>query len=50
MSDYLRHLPNIISVARIVLVAPVVWALLSGRYTLAFWLFVIAGASDGLDG
>ena len=50
MNDYLRHLPNLISVARIILVGPVVWALLSGRYTLAFWLFVIAGASDGLDG
>ena len=50
MNDYLRHLPNLISVARIILVGPVVWALLDGRYTLAFWLFVIAGASDGIDG
>lgn len=50
MTSALRHLPNLISVARIVLVAPVAWALLDDRYTLAFWLFVIAGASDGLDG
>ena len=50
MTSTLRHLPNIISVARIVLIVPVVWMLLSGRYTSAFWLFVIAGASDGLDG
>lgn len=50
MSSYLRHLPNLISVGRIVLIGPVVWALLSERFTLAFWLFVIAGASDGLDG
>ena len=50
MNDYLRHLPNLISVARVILVGPVVWALLNDRYTLAFWLFVIAGASDGLDG
>ena len=50
MTSPLRHLPNLISVARIVLVGPVAWALLDGRYTLAFWLFVIAGASDGLDG
>jgi cardiolipin synthase len=50
MNRYLRHLPNLISVARIVLIGPVIWALLNGRYQLAFWLFVIAGASDGLDG
>lgn len=50
MSPSLRHLPNIISVARIILIVPVVWMLLTGQYTSAFWLFVIAGASDGLDG
>lgn len=50
MSTYLRHLPNLISVARIVLIGPVIWALLTERFTPAFWLFVIAGASDGLDG
>jgi len=50
MTSPLRHLPNIISVARIILIVPVVWMLLTGRYTSAFWLFVIAGASDGLDG
>ena len=50
MNRYLRHLPNAISVARVLLVAPVVWYLLDGRYTLAFWLFVIAGVSDGVDG
>ena len=50
MNDYLRHLPNLISVVRIILVGPVVWTLLNDRFTLAFWLFVIAGASDGLDG
>ena len=50
MNDYLRHLPNVISVARIVLVGPIVWSLIEGRFTLAIWLFVAAGASDGLDG
>lgn len=50
MSSYLHHLPNLISILRIVLVGPVIWALLSGHFVLAFWLFVIAGASDGLDG
>jgi len=50
MNDYLRHLPNIISVARIILVGPIIWSLLEGRFVLAIWLFVAAGASDGLDG
>ncbi len=50
INDYLRHLPNIISVARIVLVGPIVWSLLNERFTLAIWLFLAAGASDGLDG
>ena len=50
MNDYLRHLPNVISVARIILVGPIVLSLLEGRFTLAIWLFLAAGASDGLDG
>lgn len=50
MTSYLRHLPNLISVARIVLVGPVVWSLLNDHFGLAIWLFLIAGASDGLDG
>lgn len=45
-----RHLPNLISVLRIVLVVPVVHMLLSGRYGWALVLFVLAGVSDGLDG
>lgn len=50
MKSYLRHLPNLISVARIILVWPVVWSLLNGRFGLAVLLFLVAGASDGLDG
>lgn len=50
MSSSLRHLPNIISVARILLVGPITWCLLNGEFTLAIWLFLLAGASDGLDG
>ena len=46
----LSDLPNAISVLRLLLVPPVVWALLEGRYPLALLLFAIAGASDGLDG
>jgi cardiolipin synthase len=50
MKSYLRHLPNLISLARIILVGPVVWSLLNDRFGLAIALFLIAGASDGLDG
>ena len=45
-----RDIPNIISVVRILLVAPVVVFLLHERFTVALWLFIIAGISDGLDG
>ena len=46
----MHHLPNIISFLRILLVAPIVWALLNHRFDLAVVLFVIAGISDGVDG
>lgn len=46
----LNQIPNIISVIRILLVAPVVYYLLDAQYQVAWWLFVIAGVSDGVDG
>lgn len=46
----LRWLPNAICIVRILLVAPLVMALLDGRFTLALVLLVIAGGSDALDG
>jgi cardiolipin synthase len=45
-----RDIPNIISIVRILLVGPVVWSLLDGRYELAIILFAIAGISDAVDG
>jgi cardiolipin synthase (CMP-forming) len=44
------NIPNTITVGRILLVPFVVWAIISGRYQLAFWLFVAAGISDAVDG
>lgn len=44
------HLPNAISILRILLVLPIVLALLAGDYLLALLLICFAGASDGLDG
>lgn len=45
-----KDLPNLISIARILLVAPVVLSLLEEAYALALGLFLVAGASDALDG
>jgi cardiolipin synthase len=43
-------LPNAICVLRILLVAPLVVAIIDGRYATALVLILIAGVSDGLDG
>lgn len=45
-----RHIPNIISFCRILLVGPILWAISKQNYALAALLFVIASMSDGLDG
>jgi cardiolipin synthase len=45
-----RDIPNLISIGRVILVGPVVWALLEERFGLAMVLFLVAGVSDGLDG
>ncbi len=46
----LKYIPNMICVLRIILVAPIVWSLLQGRYGLALGLILVAGLSDALDG
>lgn len=46
-----RHdLPNLISILRLLLVLPVVFALLKENYKAALVLFAVAGVSDALDG
>jgi cardiolipin synthase len=45
-----RHIPNLITGLRILLVAPFLWTLLREQYDLALLLFVVAGVSDALDG
>jgi cardiolipin synthase len=42
--------PNALSLARIVLAAPTVWAIVSGRSAVAFALLLAALATDFLDG
>lgn len=50
MSRLGLNLPNLISLARLLLVPLAIWLILGGRYRVAFWIFVAAGVSDGLDG
>ncbi len=44
------NLPNLISLGRLLLVPLTIWLILGGRYGIAFWVFVVAGVSDALDG
>jgi cardiolipin synthase len=46
----LRDLPNVLTVARMLLVAPLVYLLLTERFAAALVLAVIVGFSDWLDG
>ncbi len=46
----LNWIPNAISIARILLIIPVLELILRQHYDIALLLFVIAGLSDGLDG
>jgi cardiolipin synthase (CMP-forming) len=45
-----RHLPNAISMLRVVLVAPICWLLLGRQWPSALMLVAVAGVSDGVDG
>ena len=45
-----RHIPNLITGLRILLVYPVIHYLLERRFGLGLGLFFLAGVSDGLDG
>lgn len=46
----LKHIPNIITLARLVLIAPFAAFIMHGNYIYAFYVFLCAGISDGLDG
>jgi len=43
-------IPNLITVMRILLVAPISWSLVRQEFGPALVLFFVAGLSDGLDG
>ena len=46
----MRHLPNIICLIRLALIWPILTTLHAGDYRSALVLFVVAAASDGVDG
>lgn len=46
----MHHLPNLLTLLRFLLVPPVAWLILAEAYDSALLLFVLAGASDALDG
>ncbi|PCH81744.1 MAG: CDP-alcohol phosphatidyltransferase [Hyphomicrobiales bacterium] len=43
-------LPNLITIARLFLVPVIIWLIIDSYHVLAFWLFLLAGLSDGIDG
>ena len=46
----MNALPNYLSALRIVLVIPIAWLLWQQQVMSAFWLMLVAGLSDALDG
>jgi cardiolipin synthase len=44
------NLANLITVGRMLMVIPLVWLIATERLEAAFWLFVAAAISDGVDG
>lgn len=46
----LRHIPNILTIARLILIVPFLTFVYQKNYHDAFYTFIIAGSSDCLDG
>ena len=48
--DIHSNIPNLISLMRLLCVPLMVWLILNNQVLEAFWIFVLAGISDALDG
>lgn len=46
----MRHVPNILTLLRLLSVPMIIWLLSTERTLPAFWLFIAAGATDAVDG
>lgn len=46
----LRHIPNAITMTRLLLVLPIAFFIIDSQFLVAFILFTLSGLSDGLDG
>ena len=44
------NLPNLITLGRLISVPVAIWLILDDHLQGAFWLFIAAGVSDGIDG
>jgi len=44
------NIPNLITMFRIFMVPLVVWLIITEQMAAAFWVFLVAGLSDGIDG
>ena len=45
-----RYLPNLLSLARLVVAPITIWLILDGRLVTAFWMFSAAALTDAIDG
>jgi cardiolipin synthase len=50
LERYPVSLPNLITLGRLLAVPLAIWLVLGGHMTEAFWVFIAAGISDGIDG
>lgn len=46
----IRHVPNALTILRLISVPLTVWLMVNGMMAPAFWLFVGAGLTDAVDG
>ena len=50
LASAIPQLANAITLLRLASVAPIVMAIIAGQEKLAFWIFLLAGLSDAVDG
>lgn len=46
----LKYIPNALTLFRLLIIVPFLYYLHNREYVIAFYLFILAGLSDGLDG